>query len=164
MLPKPKALLRLEYPNSQYHTITAKNCPYTFKMNDYGVIESKTDCSLNIVYPKMKATIYLTYKNVEGNVDKLLSDAQKLTYEHVVKADAITEQPYVNKDKNVYGMFYEVTGNAASQSQFYVTDSVQHFLTGSIYFQTKPNYDSILPAAEYLKNDIRSIMETVEWK
>ena len=61
-------------------------------------------------------------------------------------------------------MFYEVDGNAASQSQFYVTDSTKHFLTGSIYFNAKPNFDSIHPAAFYLKNDIRKIMETIRWK
>ena len=67
-------------------------------------------------------------------------------------------------ERKVYGMFYEVGGNAASQSQFYVTDSINHFLTGSLYFYTKPNYDSILPAAHYLKNDIQKLMETITWK
>ena len=61
-------------------------------------------------------------------------------------------------------MFYEITGNAASQSQFYVTDSTEHFLTGSLYFYAKPNYDSIYPAAIYLQQDIRQIMESLEWK
>jgi gliding motility-associated lipoprotein GldD len=61
-------------------------------------------------------------------------------------------------------MFYEVGGNAASQSQFYVTDSINHFITGSLYFYAKPNYDSILPAANYLQKDIKRIMESLEWK
>ncbi|MGO1585817.1 MAG: gliding motility lipoprotein GldD, partial [Mesonia sp.] len=55
-------------------------------------------------------------------------------------------------------------GNAASQAQFYVTDSVNHFITGSIYFRSKPNYDSIVPAANYLKNDIKHLMESLTWK
>ncbi|PAM93548.1 gliding motility lipoprotein GldD, partial [Flavobacterium sp. IR1] len=63
-----------------------------------------------------------------------------------------------------YGMFYEVSGDAASQAQFYLTDSVSHFMTGSVYFRAQPNYDSILPAATYLKNDMRHLMETVNWK
>ena len=32
-------------------------------------------------------------------------DAQKLTYDHVVKADDILEQPFINNKKKVYGMF-----------------------------------------------------------
>ena len=61
-------------------------------------------------------------------------------------------------------MFYEVLGDAASQAQFYVTDSTQHFVTGSLYFRAKPNYDSIYPAAIYLQKDIRKIMESLRWR
>jgi gliding motility-associated lipoprotein GldD len=82
----------------------------------------------------MKATIYLTYKPVNNNINVLLRDAQKLTYEHVIKADDILEQPYLNPLKKVYGMFYQVDGNAATNSQFYATDSTKHFVTGSVYF------------------------------
>jgi gliding motility-associated lipoprotein GldD len=94
----------------------------------------------------------------------LLSDAQKLSYEHVVKADNILEQPFINDSDSVYGMFYEVQGNAASQAQFYATDSVRHFVTGSLYFYARPNYDSIYPAAIYLQSDIRKIMESLKWQ
>jgi gliding motility-associated lipoprotein GldD len=85
----------------------------------------------------MKATIYLTYKPVNNNINVLLRDAQKLTYEHVIKADDILEQPYLNP-KKVYGMFYQVDGNAATNSQFYATDSTKHFVTGSVYFMQSP--------------------------
>jgi hypothetical protein len=47
----------------------------------------------------MKATIYLTYKPVTKNINELLRDAQKLTYEHVIKADDILSKPYLNPDK-----------------------------------------------------------------
>jgi len=73
-------------------------------------------------------------------------------------------QPFLNSEKRVYGMFSEVGGNAATNSQFYLTDSTKHFLTGSMYFYAKPNFDSILPAASYIKEDIRRIMESFEWK
>jgi gliding motility-associated lipoprotein GldD len=112
----------------------------------------------------MKATLYLTYKPVNNNIEKLLRDAQKLTYEHVIKADDILEQPFINFDNKVYGMFYEVGGNAATNIQFYVTDSTKNFVTGSLYFYAKPNFDSILPAASYIKADVRKIIETMKWK
>ena len=128
--PKPKAFLRLDYPEAQYDTLKGET-PFSFEKN---------------------------------NLVKLLKDAQNLTYEHTIKATNIVEQPYLNTKDKVYGMFYEVDGNAASQSQFYITDSTRHFLTGSIYFRVRPNYDSIYPAAMYLKKDIRRIMETTHWK
>ncbi|MER3375548.1 MAG: gliding motility lipoprotein GldD [Allomuricauda sp.] len=161
--PKPKAMLRLDYPMANY-TESNIDCPYTFDQNTLSNIKENKDCSLVLDYPMMKGSIYLTYKAVNGNLDTLLVDAQKLSYEHVRKADNIIDQPFVNPEDGVYGMFYEVSGNAASQSQFYVTDSTEHFVTGSLYFYAKPNYDSILPAAMYLQNDIRRIMESLRWK
>ena len=95
---------------------------------------------------------------------KLIIDAQKLPLSHEIKADAIASQAYINENNDTYGLFYEIEGNAASQAQFYLTDSINHFITASIYFKTKPNYDSILPAAAYLKKDMREIMESLEWK
>lgn len=163
-LPKPKAELALSYPAPAYKEYRLGDCPYDFNINQIVKVHTKDGCSAVLEYPGMNAALYLTYRNVNGDINKLLTDAQKLTYEHVIKADNIFEEKYVNEKHNVYGMFYDVSGNAASQSQFYVTDSVQHFLTGSIYFNVRPNYDSILPAADYLKKDIRYLMETITWK
>lgn len=163
VLPKPASQLRLDYPVAEYASFE-NHCPFTFDMNSSAVIKEKTACGFTITYPKMKATIYLTYKPVSGNIDKLLRDAQKLTYEHVIKADDILEQPYINGGKKVYGMFYQVGGNAATNSQFYATDSIKHFITGSVYFYAKPNFDSIMPAADYIKNDMQRLMETLKWK
>ncbi|MGO4820338.1 MULTISPECIES: gliding motility lipoprotein GldD [unclassified Flavobacterium] len=163
VLPKPSAYLRLDYPVAKYSNFE-NECPFTFEMNADAVIKGEKDCGFTISYPKMKATIYLTYKPVQNNINMLLKDAQKLTYEHVIKADDILEQPYLNPTKKVYGMFYQVDGNAATNSQFYVTDSTKHFVTGSVYFYAKPNFDSIMPAASYIKNDMQRLMETLKWK
>ncbi|WP_373072959.1 gliding motility lipoprotein GldD [Zeaxanthinibacter enoshimensis] len=162
-LPKPRAMLRLSYPEANMSGWQG-DCPYGFEYNSRAELEVGPGCALTLDYPGMKGAIYITYKKVEENLQSLLTDAQKLSYEHVVKADNILEQPFVNKDERVYGMFYEVRGNAASQAQFYVTDSTDHFVTGSLYFYAKPNYDSIYPAAVYLQKDIRKIMETLKWQ
>ena len=163
VIPKPSGFLRLDYNEAEYATF-GNNCPYGFDMNANAIIRETKDCSFTINYPRMKATVYLTYKPVENNINALLRDAQKLTYEHVIKADDILEQPYLNPNKKVYGMFYQVGGNAATNTQFYVTDSTRHFVAGSVYFYAKPNFDSIMPAADYIKNDMRILMETLHWK
>ena len=163
VLPKPASHLRLDYPVAEYAAFESPYCPFTFYMNNEAIIKGQKDCGFTINYPKMKATLYLTYKPVNGNIDKLLRDAQKLTYEHVIKADDILEQPYMNSANKVYGMFYRVGGNAATNSQFYATDSVKHFVTGSVYFYAKPNFDSIMPAADYIRNDMQTLMESLKW-
>ena len=163
VLPKPAAYLRLDYPMAQYAHFE-NSCPFAFDINAKAIIKGEKDCGFTISYPKMKATIYLTYKPVNNNLNKLLRDAQKLTFEHVIKADDILEQPHLNPEKKVYGMFYQVDGNAATNSQFYLTDSTRYFLTGSVYFYAKTNFDSIMPAASYIKNDMQHLMETLSWK
>lgn len=163
--PKPKGFLALEYPPHKYEPVDV-NCPYTFEKNtlaQVGNARGSNDCWLNLEYELLKGTIFITYQPVGNNLDSLLRDAQKLPLQHTIKADVIEGDVYVNPVRNTYGMFYEVSGDAASQAQFYLTDSVNHFMTGSVYFKAQPNYDSILPAAAYLKRDIRHLMETVQW-
>jgi gliding motility-associated lipoprotein GldD len=162
-LPKPKAQLRLDYPEANYNFYNT-NCGFGFETNTNAKVKANTNCSFEIEYPSMKATVYLTYIPVKNNIETLLTEAQKLTYEHVIKADDIIEQPFVDDKNKVYGMFYLVGGNAATNSQFYATDSTHNFIRGSAYFYAKPNFDSILPAVNYIKNDMRIIMESLEWK
>jgi len=162
VLPKPKAQLRLEYPEGESKVVQTEN--YSFQYNSLAKVKDLKRSSFTLDYPSIKGAIYLTYKPVQNNLIDLLSDAQKLSYEHVAKADNILEQKFINDDARVFGMFYEVKGNAASQAQFYATDSTKHFLTGSLYFYAKPNYDSIYPAAAYLQNDVRRILETLQWQ
>lgn len=161
-LPKPKAQLRLDYPSGE--TLMYEAEEFMFQYNSQARVRKENATSYQLEYPTMKGTLFLNYKPVKGDLEILLSDAQKFAYEHVVKADAILEQPYINPDNKVFGMFYEVKGDAASQAQFYVTDSTKHFVTGSLYFYSKPNYDSIYPAAMYLQEDIRKLMESMQWK
>lgn len=164
--PKPPAFLALEYPEARYAPANL-DCPYTFEKNEFAEITSSRNnipCWLNLDYDAMDGMIFITYQQINNNLDSLLQDAQKLPLQHTVKANAIEGDLYTNEVNETYGMFYEVEGDAASQAQFYLTDSVKHFLTGSIYFNRQPNYDSIIPAADYLKKDIKHLMETVRWQ
>lgn len=161
---KPAAMLRLDYPKPTYTSIHT-NCPFTFEKNSFAILQKKKKCNINIIYPKLKATLYLTYNKVHpSNIDSLLRDAQKLTYDHTIKAQKILEQPRVDSLNKVYGMLYMISGNTATQTQFYLTDSTHHFLNGSVYFKAKPNFDSLYPAIMYLRRDVRHLMETLKWK
>lgn len=163
--PKPKAFLSLEYPEATYERVDL-GCPYTFEKNKLAEISpsrNRIPCWIDLDYKLLNGAIFLTYMPVNNNLDSLLADAQKLPLRHTIKADAIEGDIYTNEFHNTYGMFYEVTGDAASQAQFYLTDSTDHFITGSVYFNSLPNFDSIVPAADYLKKDIRHLMESLQW-
>ena len=77
----------------------------------------------------------MTYRPVDNNLKELFLEAEKLTFNHAIKADGISSIPYANKDQKVYGSIFEVTGNAASPIQFHVTDSSQTFYNRSGLFQ-----------------------------
>jgi len=170
-IPKPKAFLRLEYPQPQYELIKP-NLPFVFEKNrlangidKIGSSSDKNMLGFEIAYPSFKGSIYITYKKIDtSNLKSHITDAQNMTQTHAEKAIGISEQIFVDSENRVFGSLFEVDGNAASQSQFYVTDSIKHFLTGSLYFFARPNFDSILPAANYLKKDIQHIIETLKWK
>src|SRR5699024_230691 len=163
--PKPKGFLALEFPDAMYHRVDL-GCAFTFEVNDISSIKSygEDQCKFNIEYPKMGGTIYLTYEKIDGNLKELLEDAQKLPLKHTITADEIFGDEYSSESDKAYGMLYTVTGDAASQSQFFLTDSIDHFITGSVYFNRAPNYDSIYPAAEYLKTDMKKMMESIRWE
>ena len=162
-LPKPKAYLSLEYPIKSYKHLNLTR-PYTFKVPKNATIINDANNWLKIKYPNLKASIDITYRPVENNIEELLTEAEKLVFKHTVKAEQILPKDFINPQKKVFGSMYEITGNAASHIQFHVTDSTKNFIKGSLYFYAKPNYDSILPAVAYIKEDILHLVETLEWK
>ncbi len=164
IVPKPKPYLTLQYPITSYKKIET-NCPYSFEISNLAKVNFKNNCWLSIEYPELKATIYITYRKVEGNLDEILKEIEKLTFEHTIKADAIPDyRPFENSDKKVYSKLYNIEGNVATNIQFRATDSVKNVLSGALYFYAKPNYDSIVPTIKYLEKDMMHLIETLEWK
>jgi|TARA_B110000902_G_scaffold171668_1_gene195424 gliding motility-associated lipoprotein GldD len=167
LVPKPKAFLSLDYPQASYHE-SLLDLPFIFETNKLARLSvSKKNNSLEgliLRYPNLKASIFINYKTVNNNLKTHISDARKMTQKHRQMADEISERKYDNNSEKVSGMFYDLKGNVASQSQFYVTDSTRHFLSGALYFETKPNYDSILPAINYIQKDMMHLIESLRWK
>lgn len=163
VLPKPKAYLSLTYPTKKYKDLELKR-PYTFKIPKATTVLDSKNNWLTIKYPKLKASIDITYRPINNNLKELLTEAEKLVFKHTAKAEQIIPKDFINSEKRVFGSIYEITGNAASHVQFHVTDSTKNFIKGSLYFYARPNYDSILPAVNYIKEDILHLVETLEWK
>ena len=166
-VPKPKAFLCLEYPKAVYKKLES-NLPFDFKKNKLSTVKTikknNRALGLNINYNTLNATVYLTYINLDNNLDTHLLDAQSITQKHAQMAREVSERSFEDKDNEIYGKLYELSGPVASQIQFYVSDQKKHFLSGALYFDTRPNYDSILPAVDYVKKDIVTLMESIRWK
>lgn len=161
---KKKAYLQLHYPVASYKKIQTI-CPYQFQISKFATYKTTKNCWATVNYPTLKATLHITYRKIDSNLDEILKEVEKLTYKHTVKADEIpTALPYENYHKKVFGRVNNIVGNVASNVQFMATDSSKHVIAGALYFKVKPNYDSILPAIKYIEKDVKRLLETLEWK
>jgi gliding motility-associated lipoprotein GldD len=167
--PKPKGYFRIDLPEKVY-TKFDSTYPFSFEYPVYAnVLPDKQPQAekywINIIYPQFKGTFYLSYKNVDGNLNKYLEDTRTMVMKHIPKASSIENQQYENDISRVYGLTYTILGvAAASPYQFYLTDSTTHFVRGALYFNTVPNNDSLAPVIDFLKEDIIHMIETFEWK
>ncbi len=167
--PKPRGYMRISLPEKEYKLIET-GCPYSFEIATYSVFKPDTriqsdSCWFNIEYPQFKAQLYFSYLPINGNLAGYLEDSRELTNKHISKASGIEETLIIKDDTRVYGMLYTVEGSrAASPLQFHLTDSTDHFLRGALYFNVSPNNDSLAPVIDFLKEDIRHLIETLKWE
>ncbi|MDA3778816.1 MAG: gliding motility lipoprotein GldD [Bacteroidales bacterium] len=166
--PKPRGYFRIDLPKKEYKKYKS-NYPYTFEYPTCANISSDTRHPkkrywININYPDINGKIHISYKNVNNNLQEMLEDSRELAYKHTIKAESINEKIFLKPGRNVYGMLYEIEGNTASSVQFYLTDSTKHFLRGALYFNIQPNKDSLAPVINFVKEDIKILMETFKWK
>lgn len=166
--PKPKAFYKLNFPEKKYKTYDSI-CPFTFQTPVYSFVandksKNAQPCWLNITYPLYKAQLYISYSQLKNDLAKHLNDSRELAIRHQVKASGLEEQVILNEKEHVYGLLYDIAGNSASSIQFYVTDSTNHFLRGSLYFNCPPNIDSLKIVIDYLRVDILQMIQTFKWK
>jgi gliding motility-associated lipoprotein GldD len=173
-VPKPKGYFRIDLPPKKYivfnETGQGDNLPLKFEYPVYGNISEKVDDKsepgwFNIEFPAYKARIYLTYKDVGADLEGLIEQTYTMNVKnHITKADAINEQLINDVGNRIFGILYDLKGNTASAVQFYVTDSVKHYLRGSLYFESEPNADSLAPVIDFFREDVIHLIETLKWK
>lgn len=174
-VPKPVGYFRIDLPARNYVVFDNNNekrpgLPFSFEYPAYGKLsyeeENKKEPGwLNIEFPFYRAKIYLTYKKINNNFDVLMEQTYKMNVKnHISKAEAIKEQVISNREKKVFGILYDLKGNTASAVQFFVTDSVKHYLRGSLYFAAEPDADSLKPVIDFFRGDIVHLIETLKWE
>ncbi|MGB9745605.1 MAG: gliding motility lipoprotein GldD [Bacteroidales bacterium] len=165
--PKPRGYFRIDLPEKQYRMYRS-DCPFSFEFPVYASVVPDKDkdaepCWLNIQFEQLHATIHLSYKQIRKNLPELTEDARSFVYKHTIKADAIGETQLTYPERKVYGILYDIEGNAASSVQFFLTDSTRHFIRGALYFSTTPNADSLGPVIRFIREDIIHLTSTFQW-
>jgi gliding motility-associated lipoprotein GldD len=189
--PKPRSYYRIDMPEHAYQLFNEPGYPYSFEYPLYAKITKDSTLFddnpdnpywINIDFPRFNGRIYISYKSVGGtSVYKLKTDqgykdsmvrnsfeglreeAFKMTYKHTPKASSINDSLFVTGN-GVSGVYFAVGGNAATSNQFFLTDTVRHFLRGALYFDASPNADSLKPVNDFLQQDLRHLINSFSWR
>jgi gliding motility-associated lipoprotein GldD len=189
--PKPRSYYRIDMPEHAYQLFNEPGYPYSFEYPLYAKITKDSTLFddnpdnpywINIDFPRFNGRIYISYKSVGGtSVYKLKTDqgykdsmvrnsfeglreeAFKMTYKHTPKASSINDSLFVTGN-GVSGVYFAVGGNAATSNQFFLTDTVRHFLRGALYFDASPNADSLKPVNDFLQQDLRYLINSFSWR
>ncbi len=186
--PKPRGYFKIDFPEHQYQPFNEPGFPYTFEYPIYASVSKEYDSTgqhpywVNIDFPGYAGRIYISYKGinaktvykvktptgykdsvVSNSFDLLREEAYKMTYKHSIKASGIVDSFFVNPQGSS-GVYFYVAGEAATSKQFYLTDTLKHFLRGALYFDATPNADSISIVSDFLEKDIKHLIHTLKWK
>lgn len=162
---RPNGYMRIGLPEKEYAPLALEGCSFQSSMNEEAKVlyKDSVNCWIDIVYPSIRSTIQLTYKPVNDNLQALFIDAQKLAYKHTVKASGMREQLFTYDSSRVYGMYYEMSGASAATTQFYATDSTNHFLRGVLYHYSAPNPDSLAPVTAFMREEMLELIANLSW-
>lgn len=170
LIPKPPTFLRTNFPKQSYTSVN-DNAHYQFETNKAYLVKpvlfgtQMTDHK-EINLGVLNGVLYLNYYPIPNRdtLVRYINLSNDKIDEHQVKADRIVDQQMLFPDKKVYGTFFELQGNVATNFQFYLTDSTHHFVRGEVLMNCAPNYDSLRPSLDYIKQDLLHLIETFEWK
>jgi gliding motility-associated lipoprotein GldD len=168
-LPKPRGYFRIDLPEKAYSRVDTIE-RYSFECPQYAQVTPDPYSPdeknwVNIEMPQFKGSIHLTYKPVEGNLSEYLEDVHTMVVKHLQKANGVRDSLIVDEEHDVYGLFIEMDGKGvATPMQFYLTDSTKNFVRGALYFNFKPDNDSMQPVINFIREDIDHLISTFEWK
>ena len=135
---------------------------YRDKIFDKKTFQEKAKALLRLT-KKYKAKLHISYFSLENDLKTHTENSRRLAFKHTNKANSISEIIYQNDERNVYGVKFDFDGSTATSTQFFLTDSSNHFFRGALYFNTQKS-DSLGIIEEYLKVDVKRIIETFCWK
>ena len=171
---KKRGYFKIDFPEKKYTSFDRPGYPYSFEYPVYANVIRDTSFFgdapenpwwINIDFPQFHSRVFVSYKEIgKYKFDSLVNDAYTLSYkQHVQKASSIEPEPFKTPN-NIEGVYFSLEGNTATANQFFLTDSVKHFLRGALYFDATPNEDSLSIVNDFLKKDLQHIIQTLKWK
>ena len=172
-IPKPRMYPKVDYPVRDYQAFDEDYCKMTFQYPTYATVEQDRyffdgnpidPCWFNIQFPSLNGTLFCSYIPIDNRThyDKLINESFKLVEEHNRKANYRQEE-YISNSNGVGGLYFSLGGDVATNMQFVLTDTTEHFFRASLYFNSKVAPDSIRPIYQFVKEDVDRMIETFDW-
>lgn len=171
-IPKPHGYFRIDLPPDSAHHAAAP-CPFAATIPSYArlttgtgpgqVAGMGTTCWADLVFPGQRAVVHMTWRRIQNDLPELVHDAHEFKEKHQAMASRIRTEEVLRDSARVFGTLFDVEGNVASPLVFYLTDSTSNFLYGALYFDVRPNADSLAPVTGRIRSDIRRMAATLQW-
>ena len=161
IIPKPNAFLYKEFIKPNYK-LYQNTCVFSFQINEKSILNQE-GCNLKIKNLKLRSTIFITYIKIENNLSLIESDFTEKMNKNSENAFFVNSSEYVDEQKRVFAKYFSFSGDTPSNTYFFITDSDKFYLTGSLFFDSKPNYDSLLPSINHVNKDIRKLIQSFNW-
>lgn len=189
---KKRGYFNIELPERRYQEFNKPGFPYSFEYPAYATIvrdstyfdeNAENPYWINVDFPQFNSRVFLSYKVIGGTAvykikqpngaykdsiginlfDKMVNDAFTLTNKNNVVSNSINDS-LISTPNGIHGVFFKVGGNAATSKQFFLSDTVKHFIRGALYFNVTPNVDSLKPVQDFLQVDMDHMINTFRWK
>ena len=165
-LPKQNGFFRIEFKEPYYSVYEEIDTPFKFYYNSSSTnLDQIGSDQFLFDYKDLNLSLNLSFYNINSSQDleKKARDFSLILDTHTKKSNGVILREYDNDNKSIFGKLYEIKGDVASPLQFYLTDSVSNFISGSVNLKFKSNYDSIYPSIQYVKNDVLVLFESINW-
>lgn len=150
-----------------------QDCPFQASIPSYSEVlqteaatedETEHPCWFDLTFPALGATVHCSYYHIDSdrNLSSLIEDAYTMASKHNVKA-SFREELEIKNQHNAEGIIFSIEGDVASPYQFYITDSKEHFLRGSLYFNDKVDQDSVAPIITFLKEEVDDFLNSIDF-
>lgn len=189
---KKKGYFKIDFPEKKYVLFDEPGFPYSFEYPVYAKIvkdstyfdaNPENEYWRNVDFSQFDAKIFLSYKQIGGKAlykikkadgtytdslgvnqyDRMINDAFNLTNKNDDVATSKRDSLFKTAN-NISGLMFRLGGNAATQRQFFMTDTTKNFIRGALYFYATPNADSVKPVVDFLQKDIDHLISTFKWK
>ena len=189
---KKRGYYKFDFPKKEYVKFDQPGFPYFFEYPVYAAVvrdsfyaESSPENAydVNIDFPSFNGKIFISYKRIGGSsvykvkdregkyrdsigkntFQNMVNDSYNLSYKNDIKASSI-EDSVMHTPNHITGIFFRLSGNVATANQFFLSDTLHNFLRGALYFDATPNEDSLSPVNDFLKEDMKHIINTLQWR